>query len=125
MNKPIYLIILLLTACQPIQDAEVFVDDDIAVNQSLWKIDGNTKPYPFTVKYGNIACTMNEVYFYPNDTANDESQVGLPINRLAEISLRRFNMKPTMANTIKPNADLSEVINIGLDVCEKMVRSQK
>ncbi|WP_201554480.1 hypothetical protein [Psychrobacter sp. 72-O-c] len=119
MNKAIYLIILLLTACQPIQDNKAVIDDDIEVSQSLWQTEGNVTPYPFTVDYGNIACTMNEVYFFPTDTANDESQIGLPINRLAEISLRQDKMKPAVANTIKPNADLSEVVQIGLGVCKK------
>ncbi len=77
-------------------------------------------PYPFTAEYGEIACSMNEVYFFPSDTANDESQIRLPINRLAQISLERDNMKPNVANTLKSNADLSELIKIDLDICEKV-----
>lgn len=56
MNKPIYL--LLLIACQPVQDYEIF-DDVKSVNQALRVVDGNVKPYPFTIKHGNMACTMN------------------------------------------------------------------
>lgn len=119
MDKLICLILLTLTACQPIQ-----IDDDlIKVSQSEWAIMGNTNPYPFTAEYGEIACSMNEVYFFPTDTANDESQIGLPLNRLADDSLKRDNIKPTVANTIKANADLSEAVQVGLDVCNK-VKSQ-
>ena len=120
MNKPIYLLtFLILTACQPFQDYET-VDDFKPVNEALWVAEGNLKPYPFTVKYGNIACTMNAVYFFPDDTANDESQVGLALNRLAEDSLKKDNIQPTMTNTIKSNHDLSEAISIGLDICKKV-----
>lgn len=120
MDKLLYLILLLLTACQPIQADDVIIDNDIAVNEMLWAMEGNATPYPFTVEYGNIACSMNEVYFYPDNTANDESQLGQPVNRLAQLSLERDNMTPTVANTIKANADLSDVIKIGLNICKQV-----
>jgi len=70
MNKPVYLILILLTACQPVQNID---DDFVQISKSQWTAVDNIKPYPFTVEYGEVACSMNEVYFFPNDTANDES----------------------------------------------------
>lgn len=120
MNKPIYLLVLLmLTACQPVQDHEIF-DDVKSVNQALWVVEGNVKPYPFTVNYGNIACTTNEVYFFPDDTVDDESQIGLPLNKLAELSLKKNKTQPTVKKTIKPDAGLSEAIIMGLNICKKI-----
>ena len=63
---------------------------------------------------------MNEVYFFPNDTVNDESQTGLPLNRLAQIKLKKDDIQPTVKNTIKTDADLSEAILMGLDICRKV-----
>ena len=121
MHRFIYLLLLLsLTACQPVQTDDIFYDDDKSINKSLWTMEGNTTPYPFTVKYGNITCSMKKVYFYPNDTANDESQIGQPVNRLAQLSLERNNITSTVANTIKANADLSDVIKIGLNICKQV-----
>ncbi len=120
MNKLVFLTLLSLTACQPMQEID---DDFIKVSQTQWAAMNNINPFPFTVEYGEIACSSNEVYFFPNDTANDESLNGWPLNKLAETRLKEAKFKPTVANTIKPNADLSEAIRIGLDHCEK-VRSQ-
>ena len=119
MNKPIYLLIfLILTACYPAVDDEV-IDDFEAISEALWTIKGYADPYPFTVKFGNIACTMNEVYFFPNDTVNDASQMALPLNKLAQMKLKTENIQPTVKNTIKTDANLSEAIRIGLNICRK------
>ena len=117
MNKIIYLILFLLTACQPLGELD---DDVMEVSKSQWANMDTTKPYPFTVDYGQISCSLNEVEFYPYDTAYDESQVGLPLNRLAQIRAARADLKPTVEYSIKPNADLSEAIQMGLEHCKKV-----
>ena len=119
MNKLIPMILLSLTACQPIDDTVSDTDDVIEVNDIYWSSYGNVEPYPFTTKYGHIACSLNEVTYYPDDTINDESQVGLPLNKLAQKRQDEIGMKPTVSNAIKPNADLSEVIRMGLDRCKQ------
>lgn len=120
MNKLIFMILLSLTACQPIADYDTDTDDDIAVFDIFWSSYGNVKPYPFTTKSGHIACSFNEVDFYPDDTANDESSIGWPLNKVAQDSLKSSGMKPNVENAIKPNADLSEAIRMGLDRCKQV-----
>ena len=120
MNKLIFMILLSLTACQPIADYNTDTDDDIAVVDIFWSSYGNVKPYPFTTKSGHIACSFNEVYFYLDDTANDESSIGWPLNKVAQDSLKSSGMKPNVENAIKPNADLSEAIRMGLDRCKQV-----
>ena len=120
MNKLIFMILLSLTACQPIADYDTDTDDDIAVVDIFWSSYGNVKPYPFTTKSGHIACSFNEVDFYPDDTANDESSIGWPLNKVAQDSLKSSGMKPNVENAIKPNADLSEAIRMGLDRCKQV-----
>ena len=120
MNRLIFMILLSLTACQPIADYDTDNDDDIAVFDIFWSSYGNVKPYPFTTKFGHIACSFNEVDFYPDDTANDESSIGWPLNKVAQDSLKSSGMKPNVENAIKPNADLSEAIRMGLDRCKQV-----
>ena len=69
--------------------------------------------------YGHITCSLNEVTYYPDDTINDESQVGLPLNKLAQHRQAESGIKATVPNAIKPNADLSEAIRMGLDRCKQ------
>ncbi|MES1964959.1 hypothetical protein M0N77_06390 [Psychrobacter sp. AH5] len=114
------MILLSLTACQPIADYDTDTDDDIAVVDIFWSSYGNVKQYPFTIKSGHIACSFNEVDFYPDDTANDESSIGWPLNKVAQDSLKSSGMKPNVENAIKPNADLSEAIRMGLDRCKQV-----
>lgn len=120
MNKLIFMILLSLTACQPIADYDTDTDDDIAVVDIFWSSYGNVKPYPFTTKSGHIACSFNEVDFYPDDTANDQSSIGWPLKKVAQDSLKSSGMKPNVENAIKPNADLSEAIRMGLDRCKQV-----
>ncbi len=117
MNKSCFLILLLLTACQPVQGLD---DDFIKVSSSQWVSMNTHAPYPFTAESGEIACSMNEVYFYPDDTANDESQIGWPLNDSAKASLEQDGLTPTVTNVIKPDADLAEAVQIGLDHCKKV-----
>lgn len=119
MNKLIPIILLSLTACQPIDNTVNDTDDFIRVNEFYWSTFGNVKPYPFTTQFGDIACSMNEVSFFPNNTADDELQVGLPLNKIAEQRQDESSIKSTVKNAIKPNADLSEAIRMGLDRCEQ------
>ena len=113
------MILLSLTACQPIENEVDYSDDFIRVASFYWSTFGNVKPYPFTTEFGDIACSMNEVSFFPDDTANDESQVGLPLNKLAQQRQNESGIKSTVKNAIKPNADLSEAIRMGLDKCKQ------
>lgn len=119
MNKLILMILLSLTACQPIDNTMNDTDDFIRVNEFYWSTFGNVKPYPFTTQFGDIACSMNEVSFFPKNTADDESQVGLPLNKIAEQRQDESGIKSTVKNAIKPNADLSEAIRMGLDRCKQ------
>ncbi len=119
MNNLILITLLSLTACQPIDDTFDDTDDVIEVNDIYWSSYGNVEPYPFTTEFGYIACSINEVYFYPDNTADDESQIGLPLNKLAQQRQDAIGMKPTVPNAIKPNADLSEAIRMGLDRCKQ------
>ena len=84
MKKLISMILLSLTACQPSDNIVDNFDDVITVHDLYWSTYDNVKPYPFTTEYGHIACSLNEVTYYPDDTINDESQVGLPLNKLAQ-----------------------------------------
>ena len=115
MKNIILLLPLLLIACQP-----VFVDDTVSINKADWLAMNSDKPYPFTTDSGHIACSMNEVYYFPNDTVNDESNNGLPLNKLAQIRSQQEKITPNVENAIIPNADLSEAIRIGLDHCQKV-----
>ena len=119
MKKLVPMLLLLLAACQPIENEVDYTDDFIRVNEFYWSTFGNVRPYPFTTEFGDIACSMNEVSFFPDDTANDESQVGLPLNKLAQQRQNESGIKSTVKNAIKPNADLSEAIRMGLDRCKQ------
>lgn len=112
---------MLFTACQPIDYTvnDTGTDDVIRVTNFYWSTDGNVKPYLFTTKHGHIACSMNEVTFFTDDTINDESQMGLPLNKLAQLRQAESDIKVTVSNAIKVNADLSEAIRRGLDRCKE------
>lgn len=120
MNKLIPIILLSLTACQPSKNTVDNIDDAITVHDLYWSGYGNVEPYPFTTEYGHIACSLNEVTYYPDDTINDESQVGLPLNKLAQQRQDENGITTTVPNAIKPNADLSEAIRMGLDRCKQV-----
>ena len=76
--------LLALTACQDSTNRSTeMLDDFRQVKELQWNGD---KPYPFTTD-GHIACSMGEVYFYPDDTANDESQTATPLNPTAKYAL--------------------------------------
>lgn len=115
MKNIILLFPLLLIACQP-----VVLDDTVSINKADWLAMNSDKPYPFTTDSGNIACSMNEVYYFPNDTINNELSNGLPLNKLAQARSKQAEITPNVENAIIPNADLSEAIRIGLDHCQKV-----
>lgn len=119
MKKLALIFFISLTACQPFDDIASDTDDDIEVSEVYWSSYGNVKPYPFTTSYGNIACSLNEVSFYPDDTANDESAIGFPLNKLAQIRQKASGVTANVENTIKRDADLSEAIRMGLDRCKQ------
>ncbi|KAA0912815.1 hypothetical protein [Psychrobacter sp. ANT_WB68] len=119
MKKLAFIFLISLTACRPFDDIDSDTDDYIGVSEVHWSSYGNVKPYPFTTSYGNIACSLNEVSFYPDDTANDELTIGFPLNKLAQIRQKTSGVTANVKNTIKRDADLSEAIRMGLDRCKQ------
>ena len=109
MKKLALIFFISLTACQPFDDIASDTDDDIEVSEVYWSSYGNVKPYPFTTSYGNIACSLNEVSFYPDDTANDESTIGFPLNKLAQIRQKASGVTANVENTITSSLKKAEM----------------
>lgn len=117
-------LILLLSACQRIEplptniiinhhDFEVN-GDTIVVDEIRWKW-AKLGGYPFTVG-GDLACSNDSVEFYPQEM--HEQDIGLPLNQTAKDNFKKSNLTPNVANVIKPNADLSQAIKLGLMICD-------
>lgn len=87
--------------------------ESVPVDELQWRFMGLTD-YPFTTA-GHIYCFNNAVNFAPYPMK--ETDVQQPLNQRAVEQLRLSNLTPT-ANSIKPNADLTQAINIGLKVCD-------
>ncbi|WP_259365211.1 hypothetical protein [Psychrobacter sp. GP33] len=114
-----------IVACTPAlkEQEDSYGAGFITVNETLWAVD-HTKPYPFTVAYGEIVCGLPhrglgpQVYFMP-ENFTDESYIGTPLNQAAADSLERDGDRPNVPYSIKKGADLSEAIQIGLKVCKE------
>lgn len=109
---------LSIAACTPIQDES---HGFIIVNEMFWGANHDT-PYPFTVS-GEITCGMHPefgpaVYFEPVGFT-DESFIGTPLNKAAAEVLKQASMTPNVPYSIKKDADLSEVRDVGLKVCDE------
>lgn len=123
-NKVIISLILLLSACQRVEPPE----PTIKINNSEFKVNGDTivvdeirwkwaklGDYPFTT-HGDLACNNGSVEFYPDEL--NEQDIGLPLNQTAIDQFKQANLTPNVINAIKPNADLSQVIRLGLMICD-------
>ena len=94
----------------------------IEVNEQTWSENHKT-PYPFTVLEGEITCGSHpvfghEVYFEPKGYT-DESYIGTPLNKSAVDALKQGNMSSNVPYSIKKGADLNEVVQVGLRVCDE------
>lgn len=101
---------------------ETYGSGFVVVSEWAWGID-NTTPYPFTVPEGEISCGSHpafgrEVYFQPKGYT-DESYIGTPLNKSALEALKQSNMSSNVPYSIRENADLNAVIQIGLNVCDE------
>ena len=114
-----------IVACTPDQeDSDKFVSGHTVVHEVFWGADHDT-PYPFTTS-GEISCVYYpdfgiEVYFEPASYI-DESSIGTPLNKAAADALKRDGMKPNVPYSIKEGADLSEAVEVGLRVCDELMR---
>ncbi|AMN69051.1 MAG: hypothetical protein N2B60_11175 [Psychrobacter sp.] len=94
----------------------------IVVSEATWGTD-HTAPYPFTVPEGEISCGSHpafgrEVYFEPKGYT-DESYTGTPLNKSAVDALKQRNLTVNVPYSIKEGANLNEVIQAGLRVCDE------
>ena len=116
-----------VTACTPSQDrsyASKFVSGNTVVHEVFWGVDHKT-PYPFTTS-GEISCVYYpdfgiEVYFEPAGYSKDSS-IGTPLNKAAAESLKQAGLIPNVPHSIKKDADLSEAVKVGLEVCGEQMR---
>lgn len=107
-----------IVACTPVQD-ENHGAGFVMVSEIFWGADHDT-PYPFTTD-GEISCGIHPefgaaVYFEPAGFAN-ESSIGTPLNKAAAESLNQAGMISNVPYSIKKGANLSEAIEVGLNVC--------
>lgn len=113
---------LALMGCTPsLQDDDLYGAGFIEVDQASWS-KKYTNPYPFTVASGEISCSSHpkfgrEVYFEPKGFT-DESYIGTPLNKAASNSLEQAKMISNVPYSIKEGADLSEIVQIGLRLCD-------
>lgn len=125
INLPRWLIgiaVLSLAACTPSQNnsyASQFVSGYVVVHEIFWSADHDT-PYPFTTS-GEISCVYYpdfgiEVYFEPVGHIEDAS-IGTPLNKAAQMALKKAGMTPNVPYSVKKGADLSEAIEVGLKAC--------
>ena len=125
MKKGILIILVLaLSACTHVEQPEPTITmnnndfevngDTIVVDEIRWKTAGLGN-YPFTVG-GDLACSNNSVEFYPHSL--HEQDIGLPLNQIARDSFRQDNLTPNVPNVIKPHADISQAIKLGLMICD-------
>lgn len=117
-------LILLLSACQRVEQLPPTITFNnskfevngttVTVNPIDWKLTG-MGDYPF-ITSGDLACSNNSVEFYPNEL--HETDIGLPLNKIAQDNFKQANLTPNVANVIKPQADLSQVVKLGLMICD-------
>ena len=117
-------IVLALSACTAVEPPE----PTIKINNSEFKVNGDTivvdeirwkwaklGDYPFLIG-GDLACNNGSVEFYPNSL--HEQDIGLPLNQTAIDQFKQDNLIPNVPNVIKPHADLSQAIKLGLMICD-------
>lgn len=125
MKKGIFIsLFLLLSACQRVEPPE----PNITINNNKFEVNGDTivvdeirwkwaklGDYPFLIG-GDLACNNGSVEFYPNSL--HEQDIGLPLNQTAIDQFKQDNLIPNVPNVIKPNADLSQAVRLGLMICD-------
>lgn len=112
---------LALTACTTAQQDDSYGAGFAVVNESTWHINNDT-PYPFTTS-GELACSDHVefgrgVFFTPKGFT-DESYVGTPLNKAAANILKQTGISSNVPYSVKEGVDLSEVIQLGLRVCDE------
>lgn len=90
-------------------------DDFVSVSTQSWG-ESHRQAYAFKID-GDIACSQNEVYFYPLDTSYDDSMIGWPLNTKASDYLKTHELEPSVENFIRQGANLSEAVQDGLNIC--------
>lgn len=60
-----------------------------------------------------------KVYFEPTGYIED-STISTPLNQAAAKALKRDGMEPNVPYSIKEGADLSEAVEAGLRLCDKI-----
>ncbi len=113
-------------ACTPTPETpeqeEAYGAGFVVVDENTWATNYGTT-YPFTVSSGEISCGLHaelgrEVYFEPTGFT-DESYIGTPLNQTAISSLQQADMSANVPYSIQQNADLSDAIKVGLQVCDE------
>lgn len=117
-------LVLVLSACNHIESQPPSITfnnskfevngDTVAINEINWKLS-SLGDYPFTTG-GDIACNNDSVEFYPEGL--HEQDIGLPLNQVAKTRFKQANLIPNFPNVIKSSADLSQVVKLGLIVCD-------
>lgn len=126
MKNLLLVLILALSACVPVEQPDpptpaLVVNgysfpingDTIAIGEWQWQ-QAKLGAYPFTTQ-GDLACTGDSVEFYPDQLS--ENDIGLPLNQIAKNQFKQANLTPTVSLAIKENSDLTNVIFIGLSLC--------
>lgn len=126
MKNGILLSLLLLSACTRVEPPPK--EPTIKINNSEFEVNGDTivvdeirwkwaklGEYPFTTG-GDLACSNDSVEFYPQEM--HEQDIGLPLNQPAKDNFKKSNLTPNVANAIKPNADLSQAVKLGLMISD-------
>lgn len=125
MKKGLFItLIFALSACERVEP----IPPSISINNTKFEVNGdvitlhefdwklaNLGDYPFTTA-GDIGCNNGSVEFYPNGL--HEQDIGLPLNQTAKDNYKKANLTPNVPNSIKPNADLSQAIRLGLMICD-------
>lgn len=98
--------------------------DTLPINKQNWQRLTNSTDYPFLTD-GDLACTSNAVFFYPNDSFN-ETSIGTPLNQEAANFLADQHWQTNVPNKVKPGSNLSRAISLGLAICEynRLIRTK-
>lgn len=119
--------IVTTVACAPLSEDDAAHNESygagfIEVSTATWS-SRYSSVYPFTVANGELVCSVHPrfgrmVYFMPAGFT-DESYIGTPLNRAAANSLKQNKISSNVPYNIKKDADLSDAIKAGLQVCDE------
>lgn len=118
------ILILLLSACTRVEPPLPTINfgnykfelngDTVVVDEIRWKTAGLGN-YPFLTG-GDLSCSNNSVEFYPDSL--HEQDIGLPLNQIARDNFKQDNLTSNVPYSIKPHADLSQAVRLGLMICD-------